>query len=346
MNYNQGSEWRKWDLHVHTPASIYHKYPGAEAEAWEGFLADLESLPAEFKVIGINDYLFLDGYKRVLAERARGRLANIDLVLPVIELRLDKFVGHDSHFQRVNFHVIFDEIDPEIIETQFINLLSRDFRLLPPNAALEGRWSAVPTRKSLTDFGRLIVDAAPAERKSQYGDPLHEGFNNFNVTLENIQKALGSTYFQGRYLTAVGKTEWDAIKWGDASIAEKRNVIHNADIVFTAASTVATFQSARKALADAKADTTFAGLQHAVKEYAKRVFVGDTPDKVAKVRTSPTKYIKSIRIKKIADSTLAEPWFDCSLPLNQDMVAIIGNKGSGKSALSDTLGLLGDTSHF
>ncbi len=380
MNYSQGSEWRKWDLHVHTPASIYHNYPGTEPQAWEAFLADLEALPPEFKVIGINDYLFLDGYKSVLAERAKGRLANIDLVLPVIELRLDKFVGHDSHFQRVNFHVIFDAIDPEIIETQFINSLSRDFRLLPAHEGLRGRWSAVPTRKTLTDFGQLIIDAAPAERKAQYGLPLHEGFNNFNVTLDNVQKALNSTYFQGRYLTAVGKTEWDEITWGDASIAEKRNVIHNADIVFTAAETVTAFHNARNALIQAnvnsrlldcsdghelsgaavkdrigncftwiKADTTFAGLQHAIKEYAKRVFVGDSPDKITKVKTSPTKYIKNIQIRKVSGSRLSERWFDCSLPLNKDLVAIIGNKGSGKSALADTLGLLGDTkqsAHF
>jgi hypothetical protein len=380
MNYTQGSEWRKWDLHVHTPASIYHNYPGREEEAWEAFLADLEALPPEVKVLGINDYLFLDGYKRVVAERAKGRLKNIDLVLPVIELRLDKFVGHDSHFQRVNFHVIFDEIDPEVIETQFIALLPRKFRLLPGNESFSGQWSAVPTRKSLTDFGQKIIDAAPSKRKGQYGSPLHEGFNNFNVTLENVQEALASTYFQGRHLTAVGKTEWDAISWNDASVAEKRNVIHNADIVFTAAETVAAFQSGRNALEKAgvnsrlldcsdahelsegttkdrigncftwiKADTTFAGLQHAIKEYSNRVFVGDTPDKVAKVRMSPTKYIRSIEIRKVTGSTEPEPWFNSSLLLNPDMVAVIGNKGSGKSALADALGLLGDTkqsSHF
>lgn len=380
MNYPQGSEWRKWDLHVHTPASICHSYPGTEAQAWGVFLADLEALPPEFKVVGINDYLFLDGYKRVIAEKAAGRLANLDLILPVIELRLDKFVGHDSHFQRVNFHVIFDAMDPEVIETQFINLLSREFKLLPAHEALHGRWSAVPNRKSLTDFGKLIIDAAPEDRKAQYGSPLHEGFNNFNVALDNVRKALDSTYFKDRFLTAVGKTEWDAIKWSDASIAEKRNVIHNADLVFTASETVAAFHSAREALVQAnvnsrlldcsdghhlsstavkdrigncftwvKADTSFAGLQHAIKEYPKRVFIGDIPDKSSKVQTNATRYIRSVQIRKDAGSTLPEPWFDTSLPLNKDLVAIIGNKGSGKSALADTLGLLGDTrqsAHF
>jgi len=60
MNDPQGSLFRKWDLHVHTPQSIV---PGSfvGADAWERWLQDIEDLPAEFGVIGINDYLFLDG---------------------------------------------------------------------------------------------------------------------------------------------------------------------------------------------------------------------------------------------------------------------------------------------
>lgn len=55
QNEKIGSKWKKWDLHVHTPASIIHHYPGDEDAAWEAFIADLEALPAEFKVIGFND---------------------------------------------------------------------------------------------------------------------------------------------------------------------------------------------------------------------------------------------------------------------------------------------------
>src|SRR5258706_1940650 len=107
MNYPQGSEWRKWDLHVHTPASIKQSYGGNNDAAWDAFLKDLEKLPAEFKVIGINDYIFIDGYRRVKTEKAKGRLKNIDLILPVIELRIDKFGGTSSPLRRVNFHIIF-----------------------------------------------------------------------------------------------------------------------------------------------------------------------------------------------------------------------------------------------
>jgi energy-coupling factor transporter ATP-binding protein EcfA2 len=42
----------------------------------------------------------------------------------------------------------------------------------------------------------------------------------------------------------------------------------------------------------------------------------------------------------------ADPWFDCDIELNPDMIAIIGNKGSGKSALADILALAGETSRY
>ncbi len=92
-NYPRGSEWRKWDLHIHTPASsIVQEYGADNDKTWEWFIHDLESLPDEFKVIGINDYFFIDGYKKVLEYKKEGRSGNIDLILPVIEFRIDKFV--------------------------------------------------------------------------------------------------------------------------------------------------------------------------------------------------------------------------------------------------------------
>ena len=106
MNDPRGSIWRKWDLHIHTPSSIINEYGGDTEPIWERFLKDLESLPPQFKVIGINDYIFLDGYRRVCKEKENGRLNNIDLILPVIELRLDKFGGTDGSLSRVNFRLL------------------------------------------------------------------------------------------------------------------------------------------------------------------------------------------------------------------------------------------------
>jgi hypothetical protein len=90
LNQNtRGSEWRKWDLHVHTPFSVVNDFGDPNQETtWKAYFEDLEKLPEEVKVLGINDYLFLDGYKKVLEYKKSGGLKNIDLILPVIEFRI------------------------------------------------------------------------------------------------------------------------------------------------------------------------------------------------------------------------------------------------------------------
>jgi ABC-type lipoprotein export system ATPase subunit len=384
MNDPRGSRWNKWDLHVHTPASIIQEYGGDSDQAWERFLAELEALPSEFKVLGINDYLFLDGYKRVRQEKTAGRLPNIELILPVIELRLDKFGGTSGALSKVNFHVIFsDEIPAAIIEQQFLNALFTAYRLNPAyESFLQSEWNALPTRDSLADLGQMIIDSVPVDRKHQYGSPLIEGFNNITFQLDKITEILKSShYFRGKSLTAVGKTEWWEIKWNDQSIADKKNIIGNAHFVFVSSETVDACRRAKRHLfehgvndrlldcsdahrfSDAsykdrigkcytwiKADPTFRGLAMAFYEPDTRVFLGDTPPKMRLVDANRTKYIRSIRIWKRPDSMLDEVWYDdVDLGLNHHMVAIIGNKGAGKSALSEVIGLLGNTrndSHF
>src|SRR5262249_28061242 len=93
-----------------------------------------------------------------------------------------------------------------------------------------------------------------------------------------------------------------------------------------------------------KADTSFEGLRHALREPSERIFVGDCPAKLNVVAQNKTKYIHQARISRIDGSPLQEVWFDQrTIPFNCDLVAIIGNKGTGKSALADILGLLGNS---
>ena len=387
-NNPAGSTWKKWDLHVHTPCSIVQNYGGNTEAAWEAFLADLEKLPPEFKVIGINDYIFIDGYERVRKEkREQGRLPNIDLILPVVEFRLDKFAGvvkKDEHgnysqsdWNRINLHVIFDELDPEVIRQQFLNALAPCYNLIPDSTHLKGKWQAVITPASLTQLGQMIIDAAPADKKAAYSGPLQEGFNNLCVSLESIVQSLNKHPLTDRYLLAAGKTEWENMKWDDQSIAEKRNVINGVQLVFTAAQNPESYEAARKRLAHSnvkstlldcsdahalstsenkdrigncftwiKADSTFEGLRQAVTEFDQRVFVGDVPPKRQLVAANRRKYASAITIKKKAGSALPHTWFDVELPLNHDLVAIIGNKGSGKSALADVAALAGSTKNY
>jgi ABC-type lipoprotein export system ATPase subunit len=53
--------------------------------------------------------------------------------------------------------------------------------------------------------------------------------------------------------------------------------------------------------------------------------------------------VESLKIEKKSFATLSEIWFNNSIPLNPGLVAVIGNKGKGKSALTDIIGLLGNT---
>ncbi|MDP1548356.1 MAG: AAA family ATPase [Anaerolineales bacterium] len=93
-----------------------------------------------------------------------------------------------------------------------------------------------------------------------------------------------------------------------------------------------------------KADPSFRGLKQAILEPSRRSFIGDTPPKVQEVESNKTYYIDSIEIKKIGDKAGVGQWLDsCDIPLNPDLVAIIGNKGSGKSALADVIATLGNS---
>lgn len=201
MNDPRGSLWRKWDLHVHTPDSLVHNYTGPDL--WERFLSEIESLPPEFKVIGINDYIFLTGYKRILEERAKRRLSNIELFLPVVELRIDKFGGSTGHLSRVNCHVIFsNELKPELIEQQFLNALSSKYVLSPQydDIRKSGRWAALPTPGSLEDLGKMIIESVPVKEREKFGAPLIEGFNNLCFSLEAVREVLRSHYFEDKFI--------------------------------------------------------------------------------------------------------------------------------------------------
>ncbi len=58
LSFPCGSQWRKWDLHVHSPAST--NFQGD----WPGFVIQLGN--SDCAVIGINDYFYVAGYKEIL----------------------------------------------------------------------------------------------------------------------------------------------------------------------------------------------------------------------------------------------------------------------------------------
>lgn len=378
-NFNKGSEWRKWDLHVHTPKSIDQHYGGDNEVVWEKFITDIENLPENIKVIGINDYIFLDGYKEVLKYKKQGRMPNIDLFLPVIELRIDKYGNLDDQaWKRVNLHIIFsDELIAETIESQFLNAIQVNYQLSPVDEFNQEciSFSGVITKDSLADLGKKIKESATVQIN---GSDLKVGFSNFTHSYEQIKKALDSHYFKDKYLLAVGKTEWDVMRW-TGSVTDKKTIINEANFVFISTGNQENYKKSREKLkqegvntylldcSDAhsfstaqnkdrigntltwiKADPTFKGLQQVLHDFEERVFIGDNPEILKRVHSNKTKYIKSLDIHPISGYAGNKGlWFSDfkTLEFNKELVTIIGNKGNGKSAISDIIGLLTNSSN-
>lgn len=364
-----GSRWRQWDLHVHTPASLVNSYGGSDG--WPRFLDDLAALPEGY-VLGINDYIFVDGYERVAGEHAAGNLPNVAAVFPVVEFRLSNLVGTHGHLGKINAHVIFsNEIAPDTIRGQFINGLSPKFRL-DPQLGLDTEWKGIPTLAGLAEFGAAIRKSLPKEREDEYSESdLVLGFNNLVIPLEAIEERLEDSVFRNRAVLAVGKAEWESMSWNDKSIALKKSVINSGKLVFTAASDLDAYHEGRKRLTDAgindrlvdcsdahsfsdaehkdrigncltwmNADPTFDGLQHAITEYEERIYVGSEPPKLAAVRLNSDHHIREVAIRaKPGRDDDSHNFFQVDIPLNAGFVAVVGNKGKGKSALLDSIGL-------
>lgn len=233
-----GSDWAKWDLHVHTPCSIVQSYGGDTDAVWEKFITDLENLPPEFKVIGINDYLFIDGYKKILGYKEKGRLSNIACFLPLLEFRTKDRVGVKfDQPERINFHIIFsDKIIPEDIEAFIFSIQIKSSHY---------NFSKNLTRKNLEEFGEKI------ETKNRKESNLKCGANNFSVDRDKIITALEEK-FKGQYLSAVGLAEWRKISFTDSNIEWKQGILSNENFIFSGSHSVEDFEANQAKLTSQK----------------------------------------------------------------------------------------------
>lgn len=371
MYSNNGSQWNRWDLHVHTPASIIQHFGSDDEDTWEKYILDLESLPKEFKALGINDYIFIDGYERLKNEKEKnGRLKNIDLLLPVIEFRIEKFAGVDfGNHKRINLHVIFsEEVSIENIKSQFLNTLHQSYVLEDGD-----EWNRVITKESLMELGAKVVESIPEEKRKGAGSNLEVGFNNLNIKEQQIFEALKRDCFTGKYLIALGKTEWAELKWTEASIATKKSIINAAHVVFTAAQSVDAFKNSKDKLkgqgvkdllldcSDAhylstsienerigncftwiKADATFEGLKQILYEPEYRIAISDVQPRepIRRIESIKFNFSKNSVIKRSGSTEEQEL---CIKLLKQEIhfspyfTSIIGGRGTGKSTIINIL---------
>ncbi|MGD9973502.1 MAG: hypothetical protein AB7S77_10605 [Desulfatirhabdiaceae bacterium] len=213
-NYPKGSEWGKWDLHIHTPASIlYNEFD----EDWDKYVTELfkTAIKENIVAIGITDYYFIDGYKKIqngyLSNNAKLeelfdedeilKIKNI-FVFPNIEFRINKLIiGKENDLKwnrKVNYHVLFsNEISPDDIEENFINRLQFE-----NEGAGDGSSQKMSlTKRNLTQLGERLIRQQP-EFKSH--DPLKVGVLCASVDDTEIVDLLGaqSSKFKGKLPTS------------------------------------------------------------------------------------------------------------------------------------------------
>lgn len=102
---DRGSEWRKWDLHVHTPGTrLNDQYMRKNGELdWERFCQVLHD--SDVAAFGITDYFSVDSFFTCREEYSARYPNDNKLFFPNLELRLSTAVHDDA--KEINLHVLF-----------------------------------------------------------------------------------------------------------------------------------------------------------------------------------------------------------------------------------------------
>ena len=114
MTYNpwpKGSQWRKWDLHVHTPASfqwnggkLFRDKNEQEKEAtFQQLLTTIEN--TDVAVFCFTDYWTFDGYIQFINYLKRKNIRCSKTIFPGMELRVEAPVDY-----RLNVQVILSDM--------------------------------------------------------------------------------------------------------------------------------------------------------------------------------------------------------------------------------------------
>lgn len=347
---SRGSVWNRWDPHIHTPGTLLNNQYG-EASAWDAFFVKVETSQPAIRVLGITDYLSIEQYEEVLRQRVAGRLPDVGLVFPNVEMRFGIETAKGSG---VNVHLLFSPDDPNHVEeiNRFLHKL--EFRYPPESYCC-----------CKTDLVRLGRRHDPSVNTDDAA--LAVGVNQFKVDFVQLQDEWGkSEWVRRNCLVAVAAGESDGtsgLRDSTGSFAALRKSIEAfAHIILSANPAQIEFWLGRRAAtlddleskwggmkpclhgSDAhevdhvglpnkqrlcwiKGDLTFESLRQAWIEPEGRVHIGSTPPRGSLAGHT----IQAVRVSNV-------PWMTPScVPLNQGLVAVIGARGSGKTALADLI---------
>lgn len=368
--FKGGSEWRKWDLHVHSPASVLNnaRFVGAtDEEKWNNYYSKLRSIK-DFSVIGIADYFSVEGFKKVVAD---ANLTNFDLILPNVELRILPATGTD---RPINLHIIFNPVVVADLDSKFFSSLEFSY---------SGEiYKCV--KQDLIKLGRKYKNDSGLEEKVAY----EAGVEQFKTTIEGLKKAFRDKVLAENSIIVVSNNNHDGNSGiQHSSLASTREEIYRlAHLVFSSnpadrkyflgqgtdnkeeiirkygelkacihgsdshdLENICNPCSKRGQIGHScivqpsqcdlrfcwiKADPTFEGLKQVIYEPEERIRI----QSVNPYNDRNKIYFSSIKLSGSTNFILP----DFELPLNRELITLIGGRGSGKSTLLDTFAFLNE----
>lgn len=354
--YARGSVWRKWDLHIHTPeTTLNNEYEGeSEDIIWDEYLKKIEADP-DISVIGITDYFGIRGYQEIINKKENGRIPNVDLVLFNCELRIIPVTRIDTP---INFHFIFSNTIMDELERRFFSQLKFDYQGDIFNC----------TQTELVRLGRVYRNESTLDDLAAY----RVGVEQFKVNFSDLKKLLkDDAILRSNCITAVSNSNNDGASGiQHSSLAATREEIYRfADIIFSSNPNDRLYFLGKSADSkeeilrkfgklkacvhgcDAhklekvlnpdlnrftwiKADPTFEGLKQIIYEPEDRVKIQEN---------NPQFDFRKSSFKKLrfSDSNILKNsivhFSQEEIPLNQNLVTIIGGRGTGKSLLLDVI---------
>jgi hypothetical protein len=344
-----GSLWHRWDPHIHVPGTAQNDQYGAAT--LDDFCRAVTACDPPIRALGITDYLSIDIYEELLKKKEAGKLPKVDLLFPNVEARLD--IG-TAKGKGVNIHLLFCPDDANHL-SEIRRFLSRlTFRHKVDDYSC--------TKSDLIRLGRAVDPTATDDSKA-----LSVGINQFKVSITKLEDELkANTWAQENLLIGVAASSNDGtagVTSTDSQFEAIRTNIESAsDLIFSGNPRDAQFwigkgvRSAEEVVkkyrtlkpcihgCDAhsadkvgkpdddrycwiKGDVTFETLKQTCIEPEERAFVGKAPPRGGLVGQT----ITSLSV------TNANWMVPNELPLNPGLVAIIGARGSGKTALADFL---------
>tara|TARA_R110000868_G_scaffold64234_3_gene193112 strand:- start:6109 stop:9087 length:2979 start_codon:yes stop_codon:yes gene_type:complete len=348
-----GSVWRRWDLHLHAPGTkLSNGFGDADEATLKSYVEKLET--SDVKAFGVTDYFSFDSYFAVKSAYQAKYPEGEKFFIPNIEFRLTETISKDA--RHVHTHVL---IDPVVAtEAKLTTLLSDLLTHITRNGGrvrcgeLSSRNDYEQATVSITEL-RKALEAVFPDRTSYMivtaanNDGL-KGVDTKSPRSMSISDELDKA--SDAFFGSSKNTDYflKADRYEDGAPSERKPVLTGSDAHSFDDLTRLSGDEAGYEATWIKADLTFRGLRQTLFEPKGRVHIGEQPTVLQRQDQDATRFISELRIDHVTGYSGANgSWFkDVVIPFNPELTAIIGNKGSGKSAVADILGLLGESRQF